>query len=117
MKYPTFNSKNFTVIEVETLYEDYTGKKIGYKFKAEYLYSKSQEGSIYHRISITSLKMKKGDLLTSEVTMACAPLDINEKAVLVTADLMTKGNKLFCEALSQMAFNQCSILEKSKDNE
>jgi predicted RNA-binding protein with PIN domain len=117
MKYPTFNSKNFTVIEVETLYEDYTGKKIGYKFKAEYLYSKSQEGSIYHRISITSLKMKKGEAVTSEVTISCSPLNIDEKVVLVTADLMSQGNKQFCEFLSKAAFRNNEILEKSKDNE
>ncbi len=114
-----FNNQLLTLIETENLYEDYTGRRYGYKFKSEYQYKKTQSESIYHRISIVCREiMPDSPQVNVEINISCAPLGIFEKFKFITDDIMTsEGSEKFCESIVRQAFSKKSILKQSQENE
>ncbi len=119
MKRELFNIKQLTLIETENLYESYTGRRYGYKFKAEYQYKKTQSEAIYHRISIVCREiMPDSPQVNVEISISCAPLSIFEKAKFIIKDMMVSdGSQDFCEAIVRKAFEMKSVLKQSVENE
>ena len=113
-----FNNSLLTLIESENLYENYTGRRYGYKFKAEYKYKKTQDDAIYHRINIVCREvMPKSPEVNVEITISCAPLGVFEKVKFLIEDGMTNGSNQFVEAIVKKAFRLKKVLEQSIENE
>lgn len=118
MKNKTFNKQLFTLVETENLYEPYTGRRIGYKFKAEYKFKKTQEEAIYFRVNITCREIiKNGDKMNCEVSIACAPYGIYENTMFVVNDLIKRGSEKMSRAITEEADYKLGIIKQAENYE
>lgn len=118
MQNKTYNTNQLISIETECLHERFTGRRYGYKLKAEYEYKKTQTEAIYHRIFVVCREIQpKSPQVNVVVSMSCSPHKIEERVEFIVTDEFSKGSRKFLESIVEEAFKRCEILERSNEQE
>ena len=113
-----FNTKKLIPIETEGLHEKYTGRRYGYKFKAEYEFKKTQTEAIYHRIFVVCREIQPNSPeVNVEVSISCSPHGIEEKVEFIAEDRFAEGSRKFLGAIVANAFDKTNVLQTSYDYE
>ena len=92
------------VVETANLYERYTGKRHGYRYKAEYVQNKQED--IIHKIVITCTEIsEKAPETNVEVRVNCGPDGLFEVRHFITKDRVKSSE------LSHIAFARQLAIE------